>query len=356
MNRTARLLLMGLMAVPAELGIRLVERRYGRNFRFTSPASNSDHLDWFLEDLRRDTAYDLLIAGSSASMYGLRPDLLGAALGNAASAYNLSSSGVSFFMGLEVIRHLRLTPKQLVVSVSPFNFTRLAIERDRFSLDHLDRRIIEIAAGQSAGWTTSRRLRLAEPRYSAALLNLANSALKGDSFPDGLEDFSRRVAASDEATELLGDARYSIRYVSSGFVGLVMEKKWSAGDFERLALQPLEENYRKVLFPDYRANGSDLFERADRLLKKLRGEGTRIVFVRLPQFARLRTLEDDETGFDKTMAAFAGRQDIEYVDAQDFRPEFGSDPDNFRDAAHLHDGSAVAVSEWIGARLAAGLR
>src|SRR5215813_7643192 len=98
MNRMTHLLLMGLMAVPAEVGIRLVERRHGRNFRFLSPTSNSDHLDWFLEDLGEDTAYDLLIAGSSASTYGLRPDIVGAACGVGRSAYNLSFSGASFFL------------------------------------------------------------------------------------------------------------------------------------------------------------------------------------------------------------------------------------------------------------------
>src|SRR5947209_5576631 len=151
MNRTAHLLLMGLMAMSVEFGIRLVERRYGRNHRFVSPTANSDHLDWFLEDLRRDGAYDLLVAGSSASTYALRPDILGAALGSGRSAYNLSLSGTSFFYGLEVIRHLWLTPKKLVVCVSPFNFTRLAIERDQLSLTDLDRRISEFMADQSAG-------------------------------------------------------------------------------------------------------------------------------------------------------------------------------------------------------------
>jgi hypothetical protein len=348
MNRIAHLLLMGLMAVPAEVGIRLVERRYGRNVRFVSPASNSDHLDWFLEDLRRDAGYDLLVAGSSASMYGLRPDILGSPCVGGHSAYNLSFSGVSFFLGLEIIRHLRLTPKQLVVSVSPFNFTRLAVERDRCSLIDLDRRI----AGMTAVHPMTPRLRICDPRYDAALSNLAGSLGRGAAVFGGLESFGRCMAAGDDAM-FLHDGRYTIRYVSSGFVGLVMERTWSAGDFQARALEPLEDNYRNVLCPDYRASGASLFARAEKLLEKLQAKGIGVVFVRLPQFAALRTLEDSETGFDQTMAAFAERLGIAYIDAQGFCPGFVSDPANFRDAAHLHEASAVPVSKWIAARVAA---
>ena len=134
-----------------------------------------------------------------------------------------------------------------------------------------------------------------------------------------------------------------------------MEKKWSTEDFE-LALEPIEENYRKIVFPDYRTGGSELFVKTEILLKGLQAKGAGIVFVRLPQSAQLRELEDRETDFDEAIRRLAKRQCIEYLDAQDLSPGFASDPNNFRDPAHLHDGSASKVSRWIGAKISALLR
>ena len=364
------LLLTGLLIVPMEFGIRRMERRYGRNIRFVRPMSNEDKLDWFLEDLKTDNVYDFLIIGSSACMYGVRPDIFSAELGNKHTGYNVSFSGASFFAGLQTIHHLRLAPKLLVVCVSPFNFTRLAIERDRHTLAHLDKWTCEMvhrdhlsAAGTAMptlielAWRgTSSFLRVSSARYRAGLLNLASSAIGDGSFLSSLNRFSRRITASGDTKELFEDGRYYISYVSSGFVGLVMEKPWNSRDFEMLSLEPLEENYQTAVFPDYRANSSELFAKAAILLQRLQSKGTKVIFVRLPQFARFRTLEDRETDFNETMMAFAERQRSEYLDTQFLCQEFVSEETNFRDPVHLHDGSAGKVSKWIASKIAGALR
>ena len=201
------------------------------------------------------------------------------------------------------------------------------------------------------GRPAARFLRTSDARYRSALSRAAGLGM-GKLARGGLEEFGRRMTVGSEAVEMLCDGRYFIGWTSNGFVSLTMVRKWTAEEFRSMALEPLETYYREVVYPAYRAQGREYLSEFEGHLEELQAGGVRVILARLPQFAHFRASEEREIAFDETMRALAARRGVEYCDAQVLGKEFVSDPNNFRDAVHLHDGSSVAASEWLAATCA----
>src|SRR5438105_858862 len=113
------------LLVPYESFVRASERVYGlRRANIVMPRTLSPKIDSFMTDFENGVRYGTYAVGTSRIEWGLRPEIFDAFMG---PTYNFGLGGISSITSLEFLRRLQLHPQRIIVSVSPFDFTKVSI-------------------------------------------------------------------------------------------------------------------------------------------------------------------------------------------------------------------------------------
>lgn len=362
-------LVLAALIIPQELAVRASERLYGVDrVAFRPPLSDNQKLDLFLEALRTGRHFALYCVGSSVCEYGLHPDVLAEALPDKRDGvYNLGFSGSSFIAGLELLELLDIHPQVLLVSISPFELTRTGTERGDKIVAHAaeQARALGLTAKTDAvsrdprtmleQWTRDRvytvlhcatpARRRTLPQWLSLLRAWRNNTYRAG---DLLRFLNNEAFSTDETT--WASMRYYVEFCSNGYLGLKLRWKVSPDEFERTLSAPLIKEIETTTAERYRLDSPACLEKTERLLARFRDKGTRVVLVRLPEYARLLDAED-ALGFARDLEALARRLGATLVTPDLVGREFCTNTDHFRDAEHLHHDSSIPYSRTLAERL-----
>lgn len=353
------------LMIPHELAVRQSERMYGVDrVGFATMMDDNAKLDFFLNELHDGQRFSMYCVGTSVCEYALHPDVLQTSLPkDRHGVYNLGFSGTSLLCGLKILRLLDIHPDSLVVSVSPFDFTVTAAARGDKILQHATDSARSLGLNVNAtpppfdvrtaleGWTRNRfygLLHSATPARRRTLpqwLMLLKSWRVGEyQRGDLLRFLNNEVYRFD--FKAWDSYRYYVEFCKHGYLGLKLKWLLPLPEFERTQFKEVDASMRTKTLPEYQKDGLTYREQAFEVLRGFRERGTRIVLVRIPEYHKLIETEN-ESGFDNDMHILASRLGVRYI-SQDIVPaEFMTNPDNFRDAEHLHYDSSLVYGKIL---------
>lgn len=319
------------LVVPYECAVRASERLYGvRRANIVMPRTLSPKIDGFMSDVGSGIRYAAYAVGTSRMEWGVRPEFLDRVLG---PTYNFGLGGISSIVSLELFQRIGLRPQRILVSVSPFDFTKVSIAQGN--------RGVSLATFPARAAHAEHRGPTAWTRVLFRSLLHASSRERRRNIGQWLElirDRGKLLAFlnNEDATGPLTTA--TLR-------GYRLSNDIASPEVFAFARRP-------DVFAEYQQERPQHFRRMQRDVEFFKAARAEVVLVRVPTGIAVRRSEDSITTFDADMRALARACGVRYIDGSMIVDKrFPFDRRNFADAEHLNAAGAEAFSRTLAAAL-----
>lgn len=319
------------LVVPYECAVRASERVYGvRRANIVMPRTLSPKIDGFMSDVDNGIRYATYAVGTSRMEWGLRPEFVDRALG---PTYNFGIGGISSIVALELFHKIGLRPRRILVSVSPFDFTKVSIAQGERGVSLAK---FPAPAGQSDGrgptaWTRAMFLSVLHASSPARRRNLG------------------------EWFELIRDRGNILAFLNNEDATGPLTISGLRGYRFSNAVAPPEvfaSPRRTDIFAEYQDERPQHFDRMQRNVEFFKAASVEVVLVRMPTGIAVRRSEDAITTFDADMRALARACGVRYIDGSAIvEKSFPFVRRNFSDAEHLNATGAATFSRALAAAL-----
>ncbi len=302
------------IVVPYELAVRRAVRHHApRHQEEVRRSSARSKIDGFTDELSAGNRFSTVVVGTSRAQNGFRPDVLDLLGGR---AYNLSISAASGIVGLELLQQLHAYPERLIVSVSPLDFTNVAVERGKKALNTIP----QLKAGP-------------EDDGPGAVARRWTYAVFSGAARERRRNFTEWAKLIEVQGEVQGNV-YEFLYdpepgeYGTWIRGFICSRGDAAPDV--FVRQP------SVSRSEYDEAKAILFRRFESSLRNFQQRGTEVILVRVPTSPSFRRAENRLT-FDADIRASSSRLGVAYIDGMEMMPpDFSADPRYFYDRGHLN--------------------
>jgi hypothetical protein len=318
--------------IPYETLVRASERRHGMHrARLAEPKTVSPRVDGFLADLAAGRRYDTIGVGTSRIQFAMRPDIVAPHFG---LTQNLGIAVASSIAALEWIEELGLSPRLLIVSLSPMDLTRLSIVRGELAVKRMDH---------------SRRQDEARTLLSPTEVTRASThaLLRGTT--------EARHRNLGQWYELLLEGGNVLAFLNNedatGPVGRTVSDGYTQS-VRTASAEEMQLTQRESLAAEMLAHEVEAAARLEAVVGRFRARGTRLVIVRIPTAIGIRRSEDLHS-FDARARRISSACGVPYIDGLALvgGEAFASDSRNFDDAEHMNSRGAIAFSNALVGRL-----